>query len=251
MKKQIFEFGDWQHKCPICGDPLPAHQTWPGARYHFCGKPDCVAAVKKLPFGDYISAQERQCDGFECNNFLPEGRYHRGSGKQYCSPECWLRCHGREPAKCECGCDTWFLCKIERIGDKPVFMSPRHAGAYYRNKRLAEACGSFKEVLDEYLTALRCAACRLPTVYRHHVQRLGIAYAELSLVGNDGKREPGPCGNHRILLEVKGGTFVFTRIPMCGHPAGLHRGKTDGGNSCCCSARSWRRPIASSGESAQ
>jgi integrase/recombinase XerC len=64
-----------ERSCPICSDPLPAHQTWPGAIYRFCGKPECAAIVKTMKGGRYIGTGEHKCEGADCDNFVPEGRY--------------------------------------------------------------------------------------------------------------------------------------------------------------------------------
>ena len=97
--------------CPICGTPLPAHQTWPGARYRFCGAWECVAKVKKLPRGRYIETNEHKCEGAGCSNFLREGLYRKGHADLCCSAECWHRRHqrGSHRMKCDCGCGREFF----------------------------------------------------------------------------------------------------------------------------------------------
>jgi hypothetical protein len=70
---QIYRYEAGQRNCPVCNDPLPAHETWPGARYRFCGKPECADVVKTSPAGIYIAQDERRCDGPQCENFLAPG----------------------------------------------------------------------------------------------------------------------------------------------------------------------------------
>jgi site-specific recombinase XerD len=53
--------------------------------------------------------------------------------------------------KCDCECDQLFYRKKPRNGLEPIFLSPKHEGRYYQNLRLAEACGEFKNLVDEYL----------------------------------------------------------------------------------------------------
>src|SRR5260370_7566809 len=61
--------------CRICNELLPAHETWPGARYRFCGKPGCAEILKASTSGIYIAANEYKCDGPACENFIPTGLY--------------------------------------------------------------------------------------------------------------------------------------------------------------------------------
>src|SRR5215472_11201819 len=151
QERKTRKYGDGERRCPVCGEPLPAHQVWPGARYRFCGKPECVAQVKRLPRGAYIGAKEHKCAAKSCENFLPEGRY-RLSAKLYCSADCWHRCEGRVPVQCDCGCEKWFMRKPKRkTSGGLVFMSKKHRGSYLRNKRTAEACGDFNNVVSAYL----------------------------------------------------------------------------------------------------
>ena len=51
-----YEYGE--RTCRVCSAPLPAHQTWPGATYRFCGKPECSAVVKLKKRGRWIGPGE-------------------------------------------------------------------------------------------------------------------------------------------------------------------------------------------------
>lgn len=143
-----------ERKCPICGDPLPAHQTWPGAKYRFCMKPECVAEVKALKWGRYIEHGGHKCEGGDCDNFVPEGRYRSKPNYLTCSPECWHRrsVKGNLVLPCGCGCGGEVLrpCK-RKTATGLVFVSMKHQGEYLINKYLTECCGPFREIVDEYL----------------------------------------------------------------------------------------------------
>jgi integrase/recombinase XerC len=80
-----------ERACPLCSESLPAHQTWPGARYRFCGQPECLAIVKRMMCGRYIGPNEHKCDGDTCDNFVPQGRYRAHPAYLSCSAECWYR----------------------------------------------------------------------------------------------------------------------------------------------------------------
>jgi integrase/recombinase XerC len=146
-----------ERTCPICGTPLPAHQTWPGARYRFCSASECAAKVKKLPRGRYIRPNEHKCEGDACSNFVPEGRYSIIPAYLSCCAACWYRRRerGNIRVKCDCACDREFFRSAARIKRANtgglLFFSPQHQGHYIRNKYLADRCGVFREIVDEYL----------------------------------------------------------------------------------------------------
>src|SRR5271170_3168968 len=130
-KMRHYEFGE--RSCPVCLEPLPAHDTWPGARYRFCGKAECAAQVKSDGKGVYFGSNERKCDGPDCNRFVAEGRYDRIATHYACCVECWIRrrTKGTRPLICGCGCGETFFGKAQR---RPIgglyFKSPRHYGDY-------------------------------------------------------------------------------------------------------------------------
>ena len=64
-----------ERTCPICADPLPAHQTWAGAKFRFCGQSECTVIVKAMRWGRYVGPNERKCEAGDCDNFVPAGRY--------------------------------------------------------------------------------------------------------------------------------------------------------------------------------
>lgn len=154
-KKSRPIYRDGERSCPICDSPLPAHQTWPGADYRFCGAPKCAAKVKKLQQARYIDQNERKCDRDECSNFVPEGRYRTNPAFLCCSADCWYA-HtfkdGGERVTCDCGCGTEFTRKKKQNNPGGlVFLSPQHGGDYHRKKYLEESCGVFREIAYEYL----------------------------------------------------------------------------------------------------
>src|SRR5260370_32821372 len=151
---QIHKFEAGQRKCPICDRPLPAHETWPGARYRFCGEPECVEAVQANKTGRYIGPNQYKCDGPQCENFVPTGLYSKIFRVLTCSSRCSNRREwkGTQRLTCGCGCGLDFLGKKKRNNvDGLVFISSQHRGTYIRNKYLRESCGVFLGLATEYL----------------------------------------------------------------------------------------------------
>jgi integrase/recombinase XerC len=158
-----------ERTCPICGEPLPAHQTWIGAKFRLCGKPECVAVVKAKPRARYIGATERRCDGEGCENFVPEGRYATRPPYLSCSAECWYRrfLKGNLVRQCGCGCGREVLRPCDRkTATGLVFASSKHQRSYLINKYLTDHCGKFRDTVDEYLNGFATLHYRDPKSVR-------------------------------------------------------------------------------------
>lgn len=150
---QIHRYEAGQRNCPVCNDPLPAHETWPGARYRFCGKPECTDVVKTSPAGIYIAQDERRCDGPQCENFLAPGLYSKTARVLTCSIRCanqreWKGTHN---LTCDCGCGLPFLgTKRKNNVSGLVFISLRHHANYVASKYMNDSCGPFLGLANEY-----------------------------------------------------------------------------------------------------
>lgn len=150
---QIHKYEAGQQHCPICNDPLPVHETWPGARYRFCGKPECAEVVKANQAGIYIEQGERRCDGPQCENFLISGLYSKGARVLTCSVRCANRREwkGTHNLTCDCGCGLPFLgSKKKNNVSGLVFISHRHRANYLTSKYMRESCGAFLSLANEY-----------------------------------------------------------------------------------------------------
>ena len=152
-EKLTLKYEAGERVCPICSIPLPAHQVWGGAKYRFCGAPECATKVKMLRHGHYVNANERKCELKSCSNFVPEGRYH-SAAHLCCSAACWLRRRdqGSWLLTCDCGCGTQFLRRKKPKNGSIVFLNPQHAGLYERDQLATERCGRFRGIFDEYIT---------------------------------------------------------------------------------------------------
>jgi integrase len=150
----IRNYSDGEKTCPICGKPLPAHETWPGARYRFCDSVECRGVVKFSSTGRYIGPNEHRCEGPDCDNFVPAGRYDVRADYVTCCGECWIRrrTKGNRLLTCGCGCDEQFLGRAERRPiDGLYFMDSKHFGVYLHNKYLDKNCGALRPIADEFL----------------------------------------------------------------------------------------------------
>jgi integrase/recombinase XerC len=151
---QIHRFEAGQRNCPICSAPHPAHETWPGARYRFCGKVECTEILKASTTGIYVAANKYKCDGPACENFIPSGLYSKTARILTCSPRCANRREwkGARDLICDCGCGLHFLgTKKKNNVSGLVFISQQHRAHYITNKYQSESCGAFMRLLAEYL----------------------------------------------------------------------------------------------------
>lgn len=143
-------YRDGERKCPVCAAPLPAHQTWPGAHYRFCGSRDCADNIKQLKSGQWVESNSRKCDREECVEFVAEGHYAKHSSL-CCSSDCYsnrIYYDGGQKMTCRCGCGKEFSRKYK--ADKPAFSSNKCHARYKVEKNLA-SCGSFRPLVEEYL----------------------------------------------------------------------------------------------------
>jgi integrase/recombinase XerC len=151
----IYKYEAGARNCPICIELLPAHETWPGARYRFCGKPECAEVLKASTTGIYIAANEYKCDGPACENFIPSGLYGKTSRILTCSPRCANRREwkGTHTLTCDCGCGLHFLgSKGKNNISGLVFISQQHRAHYITTKYQSESCGPFLGLVAEYLS---------------------------------------------------------------------------------------------------
>jgi integrase/recombinase XerC len=164
----IRQYGDGEQTCCVCHLGLPAHETWPGARHPFCGKPECIASIKaKNPFsgkdanpgfaaqcGLYIAPNERKCEGLDCNNFVAEGLFDPRSDFLVCSGKCWVRrrTKGNRLLTCGCGCGEESRGRAER---RPInglyFKDSKHYGVYQQEQYFQRCWGVFQDIGREYL----------------------------------------------------------------------------------------------------
>ena len=174
-KDGLFEhYADLERQCPICHDPMPAHTTWPGARYRFCAKADCAMQVKTIKRGRFVDSDSGKCRASNCFKFIPEGRYERGLTCVACSPECYKRCQldGSLRLTCGCGCGSEVRrASIRRNRGGLVFLSQKHRDDYWRNTHLAETCGTFLPLMKEYLESFAAVHYRSLRTARKTIPR--------------------------------------------------------------------------------
>ena len=147
----IRHYNEGERKCPVCGEALAAHDTWPGSRHRYCGKAECARKITRFR---HIEANEYKCDGPNCENFVPEGFYNKQSSFYTCSAECWKRrvVLGYRLLTCGCGCGQDFIGRGTRKQiEGKYFLNMRHYGDYLHNKYVTETSGVFRDIVVEYL----------------------------------------------------------------------------------------------------
>lgn len=161
--KLIVKFADEEQECCVCNKPLPAHETWPGARYPFCGSAECSASLKaKRPFsqagvasqvGLYIGQNERKCEAPSCTNFIPEGRYDARNSFHTCCGDCWIERHYRDQwFLCGCGCGKEFMGNSEKkVLNGLRFLDMKHYGAYLKKQSLESCPVELRPIVEEFL----------------------------------------------------------------------------------------------------
>ncbi len=192
----VRKYKDGAQTCVVCAMPLPAHETWPGARHPFCRSANCRASLKRAnplrgkehlgrpaQTGFYIGPDERKCEGPDCNNFIPEGRYDSRADFYVCCGECWLRrrSKGNRLLTCGCGCNQQFLGRAER---KPInglyFLSSKHYGAYQKEQYLVSSTGVFLSIVREFLEGFAASHYGERYTLRHSI---GPFFEYLNLQG--------------------------------------------------------------------
>lgn len=144
-------YADGERSCPICLDPLTAHQTWPGAKYRFCGNLACTEKVRALSKGRYVEANTIRCEAPDCGSYIPEGRYDQRMVFIACSAQCYRKRALKGSIVLTCAlCGIQFLRPSRRKGDL-VFCSPKHWGEYVTDRQLEKCCGSHRELVSEFL----------------------------------------------------------------------------------------------------
>ncbi|QNI30854.1 tyrosine-type recombinase/integrase [Alloacidobacterium dinghuense] len=152
-EEHVRKYNAGDRACPVCTSPLPAHETWPGARYKFCGGAVCARILKQSKRYMYIEANRRKCEGPNCDNFIPEGRYDLRADFLTCSGECWLRrrSKGTRLLTCGCGCGQEFLGKAERRPTNGLyFLNSKHYGVYQREQHMIASCGPLLPIANKY-----------------------------------------------------------------------------------------------------
>lgn len=164
LNKLIRKYGEGEQNCCVCNSPLPAHETWPGARHPFCGSAECSASLKARPpftrpglaskVGLYVGPNERKCGDYDCKDFLPEGRYDARNAFLTCSAKCWLRRHGAGETthRCDCGCGEEFIGRRRHgVIHGRRFKDNKHKGAFEKRQHAESVCGELLPIALEFL----------------------------------------------------------------------------------------------------
>lgn len=202
MTQRIMYYRDGERNCPVCRRPLPAHVTWPGARYHFCGRKKCAAALRSTagrgyctstsgPRLRYIGARQVRCSWSRCKHYVAEGLY--SAKRTYyiaCSAECWRRRYliGSVRGKCACGCGMDVLRRGRQVG-KRMFVSKAHHSDYLHRTYLNKSCGPFRALYEEYASGFALIHYRVP---KNVSTVLGTFFSYLTGIGHRSIRTVTP-----------------------------------------------------------
>jgi len=150
-------FQEGERKCPICNEPLPAHETWSGARYRFCMKVECKIAVRRSHSGmRYVEQRQVKCGASGCTNYIPEGVYSLNPPVLTCSAMCAktkLRATSSrmQQVLCRCGCGVMLTRRISDHNKEGYFASGSCRDRYRIQRYINENCGVLKDLIEEYL----------------------------------------------------------------------------------------------------
>lgn len=146
-------FGADEVLCCVCGEGLPAFEAYP-QKFYACEKDSCQAEYRKrwtFPRKTKdIREGEVQCEGPDCSETIPAGRYllrkKRFFHNTTCAKRFYESCHVVGTCLC-CGSD---------INDIPChskrkFCSIEHRKNYYAGQLFTAKAGEFSDVLREYL----------------------------------------------------------------------------------------------------
>jgi integrase/recombinase XerC len=162
--KLVKVFAENEQGCCVCKMPLPAHNTWPGARHPFCGSPECSESLKrKSPFagvpglasmvGLYVGPNERKCEAPGCDIFIPEGRYDLRNSFHTCSADCWAELQEKNTLfMCGCGCGQQFYGDGSKKNVNGLhFVDQKHYGVYLKAQSLSVCPGTIRPIVEEFL----------------------------------------------------------------------------------------------------
>lgn len=174
-KDKFYENGE--RICPMCDAPLPAHETWLGARYRFCLTAECKAKVlAQKGHRRYVEHKQVPCGRIGCNNFVPEGVYSNNPSVLACSAACAagpIR-DAKQKVTCRCGCGVTLMRRVSEGKKEGFFASYECHGRYRLQQNISENCGMFKDLVTEYLVG--------PAAFRYDGAANGVATARAALV---------------------------------------------------------------------
>ena len=149
---QVALFKDGERICPSCGTPLPAHETWPGCRFRYCGSVKCTEELRRQDHGRYVEPNSIRCDADGCDNFAPEGFYGPYVSFLCCSSSCWRfrRTKRQDPVLCSCGCGEEVPHRVRNALHNRAYVSTEHHARHNHELFFASAFGHFRPVVEEY-----------------------------------------------------------------------------------------------------
>lgn len=148
----IQHYREGECRCPSCGALLPAHTTWPGARFMYCKRQECTDALRKQYNGRYVAPDTEVCATEGCTNFIPEGFYGPYTSYLCCSPDCWRkqRAKRQEVVLCSCGCGETVPHRLRTAIHKDAYVSHEHQARHMQELFFKTSFGPFRPTVEQY-----------------------------------------------------------------------------------------------------
>lgn len=214
-KLTVETFADGKRNCPNCGTALPAHETWPGARFRYCGNSACTEQLRQHDNGRYVAPNTVKCDAEGCTEYVPEGFYGPYASFLCCSVSCWQkrRAQRQEEVLCACGCSTPVTHRVRSALNDSAYVSPEHQARHKQELFLKEAFGAFRPIIEEYLTDFVSLHYRAPKYVKSSLGRLFRYLNEIGIKSLDEIN----CGTitQFLIWAHKGNRGVNTDLLSC------------------------------------
>ena len=150
--------------CEVCNEVVPGFEKWRG-RVVLCGKAECLGEAKKVGKGGrhVVEPNTLKCAWPDCNNFVPGGLFIGQARGLTCSEKCYKHSKWKyETLTCaNPGCGRTYRGR-SREG-RLTFCGRKCQHAHYR-VQIANRCGIFRPLLEEYMVVARQRVRFLPSV---------------------------------------------------------------------------------------
>jgi integrase/recombinase XerC len=211
----ITTYRDGERICPACGEALPAHDTWPGARFRHCGRSKCTDRLRQHDNGRFVSSGTLRCSAEGCTEFVPEGFYGSYASFLCCSSHCWQhrRTKRQEHVLCACGCGEHVQHRVRKALHGLAYVSKAHQGRHEQELFFEQAFGRFRPVIEEYLSSFVALHYRAPKTVRSSLARF---FRYLNEVGIESLSEVDCNTVTQFLIWVQSGSRgVKTDLLSC------------------------------------
>ena len=141
--------------CEVCGEAVPGFKNW-RSRIVLCDKAECMEKAKKVGNGgrQVVEPNQLKCAWPDCNNFVPAGLYWPTAKGLTCSKRCYQQSK-RKYQQLTCAnpkCARTY--RGRSVKGRLTFCGPECRDDYAR-EQVADRCGNFRPVYDEFIAYAR------------------------------------------------------------------------------------------------